>query len=272
MKQTDFFDSVKNSFNALWKYKVRGNSLEIITPYATTNDKFVSVFLTERNGEFIVSDGGWLSDEVYDTNIHLDDECYLKLYYHYESHYAVKTTIDGVGNTHFYKKTNNYHTVSNIVYDIANFITAIVSASLIQFQEVKEKEEKEFFTRDANAFMFTLAEKDNVLLHRPIGENLRNIRFSAIIKYPRNELALVTYITGSTYNYFQSSIARANLNFQIATKSPYSSLIKKKVAFVNDFAGGFQQDKLYEYLTGLEAQTTSPIIKWSEKEKLAEEI
>jgi len=272
MEQIAIFEGLKSSFNALWQYKVRGNSIEVITPYSTTNDMFISVFITERDNEFIVSDGGWLSDGTYETMIDFNDDCYIKLYYHYESYYDIKSTIDRGGNTHYYKKTKNYRTISNIVYEVANFISAVVSCSFVQFQDIAEKQEKEFFTREANSFIESLVPKDNVKHNYSLGEHLKNIRFSSIIQYPKNKIALVSYITGSSYNYFQSSIARANLNFEIASKSQYNIFIDKKIALINDKADGFKQDKLFEYLSMLEAHTDAPNIKWSERGLLKEYI
>jgi hypothetical protein len=266
------FDDLKNSFGALWNYNLRGDTIEVITPYSTTNDMFISVFINERNGEFIASDGGWLYDDAYNTSIDLNDPCFSKLYYHYERYYDVKSVINDFGSTFFYKKTHNPKTIANIVYDLANFVSAIVSCSLVQFQDVAEKEEKEFFAREANAYISTLTNQLKVNHNYPIGNKLKNIRFSTIINHSSSKITLINYITGSNYNYFQSSIARANLNFEIASKSVYNQHIKNKIAFINDKADGFVQDKLYEYLNELESHTNTPNVKWSEKQSLQQYI
>ena len=49
MNLLEIFTDIKNAFGGLWQTKQRGNSLEIITPYATTNNRFVSVFLSAEN-------------------------------------------------------------------------------------------------------------------------------------------------------------------------------------------------------------------------------
>ena len=61
----EIYDDIVSSFGSLWQTKVRGNTLEIITPFASTNHKFVSVFLTKNQDEYIVTDGGWLSGNEY---------------------------------------------------------------------------------------------------------------------------------------------------------------------------------------------------------------
>ena len=54
------YNSVKSDFCELTTYKIRNNSIEIITPFSTLNDKFVSVFVKFYQNQIIVSDGGWI--------------------------------------------------------------------------------------------------------------------------------------------------------------------------------------------------------------------
>ena len=44
-KLLDIFNAVKSDFCELTTYKVRNNSIEIITPFSTLNNKFISVFV-----------------------------------------------------------------------------------------------------------------------------------------------------------------------------------------------------------------------------------
>ena len=54
MKFQEIYSDITNSFGALWQYKERGNTLEIITPFATTNNRFISVFIKQQGNEFII--------------------------------------------------------------------------------------------------------------------------------------------------------------------------------------------------------------------------
>ena len=63
----DIFDIIKETFNSLWSVKKYGKTIEIVTPLFTTNDCFVSVFLTEREGYYIITDGGWISENYYNN-------------------------------------------------------------------------------------------------------------------------------------------------------------------------------------------------------------
>ena len=73
----DIFNIIIHAFNALWNIKHYKNTIEIITPSFTTNDCFISVFITERNGRFIITDGGWISENYYNNSFDNDDEYYL---------------------------------------------------------------------------------------------------------------------------------------------------------------------------------------------------
>jgi hypothetical protein len=75
------FHEVARDYSALWDFKFRGATLEIITPHSTISNKFVSVFLTEREGEFIVSDGGYLHTGEYVENEAIEQSrCYLQTF------------------------------------------------------------------------------------------------------------------------------------------------------------------------------------------------
>ena len=64
----DLLNDIITAYSSLWSFKKRGNSIEIVTPVSTTNDVFVSVFLTMRGDEYVVTDGGWIDAGVYDID------------------------------------------------------------------------------------------------------------------------------------------------------------------------------------------------------------
>lgn len=88
----DIFDIIKETFNSLWSVKKYGKTIEIVTPLFTTNDCFVSIFVTERNGRYIVTDGGWISDSYYNNFFDNDDEYYQKLFTFYKERYLINET------------------------------------------------------------------------------------------------------------------------------------------------------------------------------------
>lgn len=72
--ETDILKNIVEVYSRLWSFRERGDTVEIITPCSTTNDSFVSVFLTQRENEFIITDGGWISEKYYNDLIDLEDD------------------------------------------------------------------------------------------------------------------------------------------------------------------------------------------------------
>ena len=209
--------NIKDCFDKLWSFKVRGeNSLEIITPYSTTSDKFVSLFLTQQNGKYVVSDGGMLSSEAYDSKIDYDNQCLLKILYHLESYYDIKSTEDKRGYKHYYKTTTKEILIPNLIYDMAQFISMCVSSATVPFIDEKEKEEKETFRKQVNTFLTSIVSSERVKLNQSLDKkNFRAVRFNAMV-HDNSSLTLINYITGSNVSYFTKSISNASVLFEIA--------------------------------------------------------
>ena len=83
---------------------------------------------------------------------------------------------------------------------------------------------------------------------------------------------MINFLTGSNPSNFISSIAKANINFEIASSSKYNRVIDRKIVILNDSAEGFVPAKLYNQLRILEENTEQESIPWSQKGKLLELI
>ena len=271
-KYQEIYENIKFCFDQLWTFKQRGDeTIEIITPYSTTSNKFVSLFLTKRHDKFIVSDGGLLNSEAYESQVDYDNQYLLKILYHYENHYQIKTTIDKKGYKHYYKTTNSEILVPNLIYDLAQFISMCVSSATVELDDLQEKEEKETFRKNANAFLESITAKGDRKFRASLDkEKYRTVRFSAIIER-RNRLSLISYVTGSNITNYSNSIARTNLNFEIASSSKYNPYIDNKIVLMNDSADGYLPTSLSNQINILKQHTDNKEpIKWSEKEKLKE--
>jgi hypothetical protein len=264
------FIEVRKSFDSLWSTKLRSDQvIEIITPYSTTSNKFVSLFITKRKEKFVVSDGGLLNSEAYESEIDYENQCLLKVLYHLEGFYEIKTTIDKRGIKHYYKSTDKVTFVPNLVYEMAQYISMCVSAATVPFVDQKEKEEKETFRKQVNTYLGSIITKSEVTLNGYLDKkNFRAVRFNAIVVKKNSSLSLVNYITGSNISYFTKSISNASVLFEIADNSPYGSHIKQKIAIVNNGAEGFVPERLHRHFEILQEHTGSEPVKWSEKESL----
>ncbi len=98
MNLLEIYNDIKNAFGGLWQTKQRGSSLEIITPYATTNNKFVSVFLSKQGNDYVISDGGWLNSGVYEVSAN-EEDCFLKIQQHFEYSLDIKHVQNTEGVT-----------------------------------------------------------------------------------------------------------------------------------------------------------------------------
>lgn len=271
-KYQEIYENIKFCFDQLWSFKSRGDeTIEIITPYSTTSNKFVSLFLTKRDDKFIVSDGGLLNSEAYESQVDYDNQYLLKILYHYENHYQIKTTTDKKGYKHYYKTTTSEILVPNLIYDLAQFISMCVSSATVELDDVQEKEEKETFRKNANAFLESIIDKGDRRFRASLDkEKYRTVRFSAIIE-KRNRLSLISYVTGSNITNYSNSIARTNLNFEIASNSKYAPYIDNKIVLMNDSADGYAPVLLSNQINILRQHTNNEEpLKWSEKEKLKE--
>jgi hypothetical protein len=262
----EIYSDIVNSFGNLWKTKVRGNTLEIITPFATTNHKFVSVFLTQQNDQFVVSDGGWIQNFEYESPYLNDVDAFQRLLYHYIDTFQIKEVKGPNDKTFFYKKTENLLMVPSIVFDMSNFISSIVSACNVEFVDIKEEEARKLFQSHANNYISQIVPKEYLDIKGFVDAN-KTVRVSAIYK-KNNLMILINYITGSNPNHFIGSIGKSNMIFEMASKSVYVNNIKNKINLINNNADGYIPNKVENYLSHLANNTNAIPIKWSEKESL----
>lgn len=262
------FDEIRRAFNSLWEVRLLGDTLEIITPMSTTNDCFVSVFLTKRNGYFIVTDGGWISDDYYNNDFCNDDESFNRLFTYYITQYSIKST-EANGKTYYYKATDEFKLVPNIVYDISTFVSAVVSASFVKFQDEKDKDLQKRFNTLANDYISSILNRNELRINNIVDERLSSIKFNAVVSR-RNKFTLINYVTGANESYFIGSIGRSNMNFQLINRSFMNKNIDKRITIINNQAGGYKIEKVRQYIDLIKEQTQSEAINWSEKDKIKE--
>jgi hypothetical protein len=268
MSLEQIFTDIKASFNGLWQTKHRGNSIEIITPYATTNNRFVSVFITQQGSDYVLTDGGWLNSGIYDIFFQNEETSFLKILYHYQSSFDIKETTSNEGTTFYYLKVANPIDIPSKIFDLATFIQSIVSVSEISFESKAEKETKARFISKANEYLKSFLHYDKIKTNVFLQPENKELKFNAIYFSSPKELNLINYITGSSYNYFINSISKSNMLFEMADITKYQSYIKSKISLIDTTASGYIPEKFAHYLIHLEKHTGSKVINWSEKEKL----
>lgn len=269
-KLLDIHKVIKDDFCALTNYKLRGESIEIITPFSTTNNKFVSVFIKELSGKYIISDAGWVDSNYYGVDINEESvDIIERIFKYYQQNFEISTTADKAGTLHYYKTCLNPKDISSNVYDLANFIVGAVNSLGIRYKDEKDEKERDTFRKDANTFL-KLNYNDSVKLQKPL-DDFKNIRFNALITRNSN-IYLVSYVTGSSSYYFTNDLRKTIVNFEISEKSKYKSYIREKVSIINDEAEGYHPGKLSSMLSLLNEKVSKEPIKWTERERILEII
>jgi len=272
----DIYSDVVTSFGQLWSCKHRGNTLEIITPISTLSNKFVSVFVTEREEGFVVTDGGWIDNEYYDCNIRdlIGVECFEKQFNFFLSSFQIKQIEDYKGTTIFYLKAKQSLAVPALIHSVALFISSVVNAALVPYVDEKAINEKEkaTFKQEADSFIKQIVKRNpdverGIKFNSHLVQKTKSLKFSAIIT-DRTQVSLVSYVSGYNNDYFLSSLAKSTVNIELADTSPYHDVIRRKVGLINDLSKGFDIGKHAPYIHLLERQAKSPVILWSERYKL----
>jgi hypothetical protein len=263
MDKNKLLDIVRADFGYLWQSKQRGNSIELITPFETSTSKFVSVFITIRANNFIVSDGGWLWKNFYGIHQFSIKDLTAITELRQKEH-SIQTVANDSGDKYYFKKCADDKMLSAIIYDIANFIMNTVNIYSSQLSEKGEVEQQDRFGTTATKFITQI--NNNIKFNQSLDDQ-KSIKYNAVYNYNSN-LVLIMYITGSTPYYFANGLRKAAVNFELSQKSKYSSFISHKLPLVDNEALGYHPDHETELFSYLEEKSECPIITWNERDKL----
>src|SRR5438067_2224419 len=99
-------DLIQRDFNALWKCQQRGNTLEITTPYLLPDSTLVSLFVTEKENRYIISDGGGIHEILAEYCTLPSDEITSALQ-GYAAKFHLKEGALSDGAPHFFKECSD---------------------------------------------------------------------------------------------------------------------------------------------------------------------
>lgn len=239
--------------------------MEIITPCATSNNYFISLFLSKRGDEFVVSDGGWINSGVYECELP-EENYFQKLVDFYTDECDVKR-VAAKDTVYYYKKTNDARFIPNIVFDLSEFASAIVSASFIKFQTEKELSTQKRFSTKVTEYLREVAHIENILINKPINEELGLVKFNAII-VKKNRLSLINMVTGSDDNYFINSLGKSIIKYDVLEESGFQNLVDRKITLVDTSVRSFNSPKVQPYLSIINGKNEREMIRWDQKEIL----
>lgn len=264
------FNIIRSDFDSL-KFKMRNSTLEVVTPIATTSDKFVSVFITIKGDSYVVTDGGWISEGKYDSDLPLLNEIYSRVFDYYKSEYGVNELATN-NYIYYYKKTTNKAMVSSLVYDLATFTSSVISASFINYQEKKELDNSKRFQSRANAFIKEVVPHNIQVKHNTwVLEKYKSLRFHALIPF-KNRLTLVSYVTGSNNEYFRNSLAMANMRFEVVEKDGFNGIVANKILLIDDTVKSYTSPEMIPIIGIITNNSKRINLPWSEREKIRKAV
>lgn len=227
----DIFRQITSSFGALWKCRPRGESIEVITPFPTSTDMYVSVFVTKRGDAWIATDGGWMCKEVYNCCLPLDEKIYSKVFDFFVDDFGIKSTTSASGDTFYYKGTRDRRLVPNIVFELATFISQTVSVALVQFREQTEQER---FSTQVKTFLRSRLNDERLKFNTSFSKEFQGARFNAVISSPRGRFSLINFASGRSAANIKSSIARASFNLDYIDFSPEAHKVENRIVLIDD--------------------------------------
>lgn len=263
------FETITKAYQSLWRFKDYGTTLEIITPVATVNNMFVSIFITKRGDDYIATDGGWVDSGLYECEVNWKANVFNRIGIFYLENLEIQKT-QMKGRTFYFKRINQLELLPNIVFDLANFVNAIVSSSNIHFMSDRvdatfRKEVRGYLRREFGGERF---EYD-----KPITDNM-SIRFNAIERNC-NGINLMNFVSGSNSSYYANSLCRSNMNFQMILPLRDRYAIQNTITLLDvrkrSVIESPQVQTYYNYLLDNRSDSNK-VVLWSQKAELAQAI
>lgn len=257
-------NDIIQAFSSLWEIRRRGDSWEIITPVPTSNDIFVSVFLTVRGNDYIVTDGGWVDSGAYDID-EISGITYKKILKYYTEAYRIKT-VKAHNLDYYYKKVSDPIYVPNLVFDVSAFISGIVSTSCAEIAQTTDRSYN-IFTKKAHDYLRSFIPPECFLSKNDIRKAFPSLSFGAAVE--SNEgVALLNFATGSNDNYYINSLCKSQTSFQIVKKMNVDFKIADRILLIDDQKESMDSDKVGLIVKFIRDEGICDIEKWTNRDVL----
>lgn len=260
------FNQIKREFGSIWRMSMRGETMVITTPMATTTHMFVAVYVSKKDNGYVVSDGGCLSMGDYETKLPYKEKNFLKIFNHYKETYGIKT-LNANGWTYYYKTTTNPIMIASLVFDMSSFIGAIASAAeAINTTVVDQRNEA--FKYKANDFIRQTFEKEKYKLSLSI-DGFPDVTLSAVL-FSDSGTTLVNYVSGSNFGTFAGNLCKSAYTFQIIRHKQPDITIHNQIHLLDTESLGFKDSKSRPYIDTITSEHTSQVLHWEDREELTE--
>lgn len=272
INHTEIYQIIKSDFCELFNYKIRGTTLEVMTSVSTITDRYVSVFISQKENQYFVSDGSWVhsgmySDYFLDENLEYDENMLESVENQYVRFYGIEKLTRGK-SIFCYKKTDNIDMLSSVVYDVAYYIANIINTQAVLINQ-KEKDEKTLFRKDVDKFL--RKNFSDIRIQSPLQDKRVpiKVKFNAIIPVA-SKTNLIMYVSGSNPSYFNRDLCRGASHFEMIKQYLAKADHLKKIAIINDQSEGFTgiHDDYFDYLN--KTTTQPPILYYQQQEQVVE--
>lgn len=264
----ELISEILTAFSALWRVRKIGNSYEIITPVATSNNMFVSVFLTRRGGEYVVTDAGWIDSGAYDID-EISDAVYKKIISYYMYSYGIRT-VKAHNLVYYFKKTDMAFLVPNLVFDVSAFISGLVSTSCAEIAQTTDKSYN-IFNKKAHAYLRTFIPNDSFLSKKEVKETFPALTFGAAVKC-QSGISLLNFATGSNANYYINSLCKSQTSFEIVKNSDVGNKFQNRILLLDDSKKSLNTDKVGVYVDFIRNKRICDIDTWSQRMVLKDRL
>ncbi len=268
MKKVELFQDLKSSFCDLWSKKSRGETLEIITPFCTINNKFISIFLKIQENQYILSDGGWVHEDLYDTGLINYKEFQQDFGF---THLQTSLNINSLkyNNKIFYYVICDYsEDISSKAFDLASFIQGIINLWCIKLASNESKPKVDRFNYKVKNYLLTLDSRGKFRFNSSLPDDMSPLKFHAIHLGSQNKFNIIQYIFGSDKATMNSSIAKTAVSFTLAEEKG-SSKIRNKIAIIDSNSLGFDYNNQKIFIDHLKS-TTSKVVEWKDRINIQE--
>lgn len=244
----DIFKAVKSDFCTLVDFKIRGDTIEIITGIPTISSSFVSLFISQQDNQYVISDGGWIHQGMYDNQVN-DDTVYDRVLTQYIEHFNISQTRTSKHVLYYYKKVASFDLISSAVFDVGYFVSNVVNAQMLQYTDVNENKDRRVFHNEMNSLLRHWFHDKQVETNFKVSLNPQySIRFNAAVIVSKSVTYYTMYVTGSNQSYFNKDLTKAVLNFEMLDEGVSNKNYLRKVALINTNAPGWNPDNSAAYL------------------------
>lgn len=260
----DLFKHIVDTYQSLWHIKDYGSTIEITTPMVTTNDMFVTIFITKRGNDYVATDGAWLHAGFYECEVNTG-AVFRKVFNYYFEKFGILQTC-GKNRTFYYKKIDKIELLPNIVFDMANFISSVVNSSQIQYTSDRTDAT---FKKNVRGFLRRIYGEKAFDYDKPVSDEM-SIKFNAISTH-NDGVRIINFISGSNSSYYANSLCRSNMNFEMVTPRIREYNIRKMITLLDDSKESIiqspQVQTYYNYLLDNRSDD-KPVILWNHKNEL----